>query len=334
MKNTIVLSSLLLFGFTTSYSCTTVFWNNNPQANVVARTVDLFTPDMPKIIVYPQGMNRNGEAGENSLQWTSKYGSVVVSEFKTNAVSDGINEHGLAIHLLYLTGSTYEKKNNTVPALSNTLWAQYLLDNFKTVDEVINATDKFQIVQTVVFNQKWPLHLSLQDSSGDAAVIEFIKGQKIIYHGPQYTTMTNEPAYNIQLQNLKRYQSFGGKLPLPGDSDPLSRFVRVATYLKTLPTPKDIRETVAGVLSVIRTAMVPFGAVDTSGNKTEDAWPTRWVSVADLTNKIYYFSSTTTPNIIWLELSKLDFSKGKPVLAVDPNDINLVGDVKADLHTE
>ncbi|STX55661.1 choloylglycine hydrolase [Legionella beliardensis] len=328
-----ILYSCLLLCVSASYSCTTAFWNNNSEAKVVARSVDLFKPDLPKIIVYPRGTARHGDAGDNSLEWKSKYGNVVVSEFNSTAASDGINEHGLVAHLLYLTGSTYEERDKTRPAISNTLWAQYILDNYKTVNEVIAATDKFQIIATVVSNQKWPLHLNIQDSSGDAAVIEFINGKKVIYHGPQYTTMTNEPAYNIQLANLKRYKSFGGKLPLPGDSDPLSRFVRVATYLKTLPAPNNIQETVAGVLSVMRTAMVPFGAVDTSGNKTEDAWPTRWVSVADMTNKIYYFSPTTTPNIIWLDLNTLDFAEGKPVLSIDPNQDSLVGDIKKRLQS-
>ena len=274
----IFISSLLSLNL--SYGCTTVFWNDNTQAKVVARTVDLFIPDMPKIIVYPRGIERNGETGTNTLKWTSKYGNVVVSEFNSPAISDGINEHGLTAHLLYLTGSNYGKVKGETPTLSNLMWAQYLLDNYKTVDEVIRATDTFQLMPTVVHNQTWPVHLSIQDATGDAAVIEFINGKKIVYHGSQYTVMTNEPAYNIQLSNLKRYQTFGGKLPLPGDSDPLSRFVRVSTYLKTLPVPLDLRETIAGIFSVIRTAMVPFGAVDTSGNKTEDAWATRWASVA------------------------------------------------------
>lgn len=333
MKYKLLILSLLV-GWQATQACTTAFWNNNPQAKVVARTVDLFTADMPKIFVFPRGIERNGQAGENSLKWKSKFGSVAVTEFHSSAVSDGINEQGLAAHLLYLTGSAYEKPNKDLPALSNTMWAQYILDNFKSVNEAVNAIDKFQIVETVVFNQKWPLHLNIQDSTGDAAIIEFIDGKKIVYHGPQYTTMTNEPAYNIQLENLKRYQSFGGKLSLPGDSDPLSRFVRVATYLKTLPTPKTIRDTVAGVLSVIRTAMVPFGAVDTSGNKTEDAWPTRWTSVADLTKKTFYFSTTTTPSIIWLDLNTLDFSEGKPILSIDPDNVNLVGDIQKQLHVD
>jgi choloylglycine hydrolase len=213
-------------------------------------------------------------------------------------------------------------------------YAQYMLDNFKTVKEALDAKDQFQLIDTIAANQKWPLHLSMEDAKGDAAVIEYINGKKVIYHGKQYNVMTNEPAYNQQLDNLKRYQGFGGKLPLPGDCDPLSRFVRVAAYLKTLPVPKDRRETIAGVFSVIRTAMVPFGAIDTSGNESEDAWPTLWVSVSDLTNRVYYFSSTTTPNVIWLDLKNLDFTSGKPVLSLDPNDVNLVGDMKRQLHSD
>ncbi|RUR07426.1 linear amide C-N hydrolase [Legionella sp. km772] len=326
----IILVTLLLPGLflNISYSCTTAFFNNNDKAKVVARTVDLFIPDMPTILVYPRGMMREGEAGPNSLKWKSKYGSVVVTEFNTSAASDGVNEHGLAAHLLYLTGSSFEKRDEKIPALSNTLWAQYILDNYKTVEEVIESTDKFQLCETMLHNKKWPLHLSIQDASGDAAVIEFIDGKKIIYHGHQYTVMTNEPAYKIQLENLKKYKPFGGNLALPGDSDPLSRFVRVSSYLKTLPSPKDVREAVAGVLSVIRTAMVPFGAIDTSGNETEDAWATRWVSVIDLTHKTFYFNTTITPNIIWLDLNKLDFHEERPVLYIDPNNMNLVGDVK------
>lgn len=328
------IAALLFLSWSSSQSCTTVFWNHNPQAKVVARSVDLFTADLPKIKVYPRGLERNGGVNENALKWKSKYGSVVVTEFNSSAVSDGMNEQGLAAHLLYLTGSTDEKRNLDVPALSNTLWALYILDNYKTVKEAVAAIDKFQIIQTEVFNQKWPLHLNIQDASGDAAVIELIHGKKSIYHGSQYTVMTNEPAYNIQLENLKKYKSFGGTFALPGDSDPLSRFVRVSTYLKTLPAPKNISEAVAGVLSVMRTAMVPFGAIDSSGNQTEDAWPTRWVSIADLTNKTYYFSSTVTPNIIWLDLKTFDLSEGKSILALDPNAINLVGDIKQQLQVE
>lgn len=103
--------------------------------------------------------------------------------------------------------------------------------------------------------------------------------------------------------------------------------MRAAAYLKTSPKAKNELEAIANVLSVIRTAMTPFGAVDTSGNKTEDAWATRWVSVADLTKNIYYFNSTSAPNIIWVDLNKINFKESASSLSIDPTNIHLEGDV-------
>ena len=314
-----------------AFSCTNVFANDKGPIKVVARSMDLYISDMPMILTQPQGKSRSGQAGENSLTWTSKYGSLVVTAMKTDSVTDGINEKGLAAHLLYLTGSEYAKSDSNAPKLSNTLWAQYILDNFATVDEALKGTEKLNIVSTEVHGRTWPIHLAIEDASGDSAVVEFIKGEAKIYHGAQYNVMTNEPAYDIQLANLKNYKGFGGDRALPGDSDPLSRFVRAATYLKTLPEAKTEIDAIAGILSVIRSAMVPFGAVDTSGNKTEDAWPTRWVTVADVTNKLYYFNSTSAPNIVWFDLSKINFGKDAPVLSIDPTDIHLEGDITKNL---
>lgn len=289
--------------------------------------MDLFVSDQPKLLVMPRGIVRTGEAGQNSIKWKSKYGSVVITAFNSAAVSDGFNEYGLAAHLLYLGTTKYPEPNKKQSVISNLLWAQYVLDNFKTVNEALVGVKDLQIVATKVHDKTWPIHFIVQDATGDAALIEYVEGKIQIFHGPQYQVVTNEPAYHIQLENIKRYIPFGGKLPLPGDPDPLSRFVRVAAFLKTLPKPLDDIEVTAGILSVIRTAMVPFGAVDVSGNKTEDAWATRWVTLADLTNKIYYFNSTTAPNIIWVDLKALNFAEGSSILTVDPTDIHLEGDI-------
>jgi len=294
---------------------------------VVARSMDLFVSDEPQIVVMPRGQQHDGDAGKHSLQWRSKYGSLVVTAFHTRTASDGMNEKGLAAHLLYLSGSEYPDAIPDALSLSNTLWAQYILDNFATVNEALEGTKNLSIVATKVKGRTWPIHLSIEDSTGDSAVIEFIKGEIKIYHGKEYRVMTNEPPYAIQLANLKQYKLFGGNKALPGDTDPLSRFVRVATYLKTLPTSNTGLDATAGILSVIRTAMVPFGAEDTSGSDTEDSWPTRWVTVADLSNKLFFFNSTTAPNIIWFDLKKMDFSENAKTLSIDPTAIDLEGDV-------
>jgi len=337
LRKMFVLSPLLLgflFVVNASFACTTVFWNNNKQAKTVARTMDLYTSDQPNLVVFPRGTTRIGDAGENSLQWQAKYGSVAVTAFHTDVMSDGMNEAGFSAHLLYLDKTQYEKRDTARPGIANTLWAQYMLDNFQTVKEALANINKVQIVSAVVQGREWPIHLALEDPSGDSAIIEFIDGKMTIHHGSQYRVMTNEPAYDIQLNNLKRYKLFGGNLPMPGDVDPLSRFVRASSYLKTLPQPGNYNEAIAGVLSVIRTTMVPFGAQDTSGGKAEDSWPTRWVATADLTNKIYYFNSTTAPNIIWLDFKNLNFAEGQPVISVDPTQVKLIGEVSKSLIAE
>lgn len=308
-------------------ACSVAFWNNNNKAKVVARSMDLYTSDMPQLEVHPAGLDRKSTAGKKPLTWKSKYGSVVVTAFNTSTVSDGLNEHGLNAHLLYLDGTKYGEENPDVPTLSNAQWAQYFLDNFKTVKEALSGMEHLQIQASKVHGREWPIHIAIEDISGDSAIIEFIDGKAVVHHGKQYTTMTNEPAYDIQLENLKKYKLFGGKLSLPGDVDPLSRFVRIASFLKTLPKPDDYIEAVAGVLSVMRTAMVPFGAEDTSGNETTDSWPTRWITLSDITNQVYYFSDTKAPNIIWVDFKNLNFKEGGKVSMIDPTKVSLVGDV-------
>jgi choloylglycine hydrolase len=277
------------------------------------------------MVIYPRGTARDGNAGNNSLKWRSKYGSAVLTAFNM-AADDGINEKGLAAHLLYLDKTEYEKRDGR-PGVANIMWLQYFLDNFATVNEVIKSLNTFQLVSVKAKNREWPLHLAIEDVTGDSAIIEYINGKMVVHHGPEYKVMTNEPAYDIQLENLKKYRLFGGTLPMPGDIEPLSRFVRASSYLKTLPAPKDAIEAAAYILGVIRTTAVPYGAQDTSGAESEDTWPTLWITVTDMTNGVYYFSSTKSPNIFWVELKNLDFSEKAQVLTLNPNDVTLAGEV-------
>ena len=40
---------------------------------------------------------------------------------------------------------------------------------------------------------------------------------------------------------------------------------------------------------------------------------TRWRTVADQKNKVYFFESTMTPNVFWINMKDLDFSEGASV---------------------
>lgn len=91
------------------------------------------------------------EKRANSLQWTSKYGSVVTSAFEI-ASTDGMNEKGLVANLLWLPETEYPVRDQSKPGLAITAWVQYMLDNFATVDEAVAFIDEntFQVVSDLM----------------------------------------------------------------------------------------------------------------------------------------------------------------------------------------
>jgi len=111
--------------------------------------------------------------------------------------------------------------------------------------------------------------------------------------------------------------------PLPGNVKPTDRFQRIAYYLPMLPEPKSEREAVAGVLAIARNVSVPFGAP----YKGFGIYNTEYRTVTDLTNKRYFFELTTSPNVIWANLAKFKLAAGAPVMVLNPDNINLSGEV-------
>ena len=83
------------------------------------------------------------------------------------------------------------------------------------------------------------------------------------------------------------------------------RFVRASFYIHAIPQTSDANIAVPSVLSVMRNVSVPFGI--TTPDKPYIS-STRWRSVSDQKNRVYYFESTLTPNLFWVDLNKVDFS--------------------------
>jgi choloylglycine hydrolase len=278
-----------------------------------------------KLYVFPKGIERNGLTDENPLAWTSKYGSLVNVSWDC-ATTDGLNEAGLAANALYLAEAKWGVRDPSIPGLSIALWCQYYLDTCATVAEVAEAAQKLQArpIELVHkgINVDSPIHLSVSDASGDSAIIEILDGVPHIHHGREYTTMTNSPVYDEQLVLLKQYEGLGGRLPIPGTMEAEDRFARAAFYLTKVPSkPENYQEAVANVLSVIRNAATPYGANDP---ERPNISATIWTTLADSTNKRYYFEFTNMPNIIWADLGNFDLSEGSPIMM-----FNLKGNFEA-----
>ena len=106
--------------------------------------------------------------------------------------SEGMNDAGLAAHLLYLADTTLPPADDR-PALGNTMWAQWVLDTCAAVDEAVDTFSGIRIVDVPARGQSLPLRLALEDRSGAAAVIKLLAGGPAIHRGDDARVVTNEP---------------------------------------------------------------------------------------------------------------------------------------------
>ncbi len=289
----------------------------------------------PILTVFPRGMKRDGgRAGPetvvrtNPARWTSRYGSIVTTTYGIGS-ADGMNEHGLAGHLLYLNATDFGPRDVNKPGLQAGLWLQYALDNARTVTEALGLLEQVQIVMVEAHGHKATVHLALEDATGDSAILEHLNGKVVIHHGRDYRVMTNDPPYDDQLALLKKmaaendFANPSSNTPLPGNVSPTDRFQRAAYYERVLPEPRNTREAVASMFAIMANVSVPFGAP----YKNFGIYNTEYRSVADLTSRTYYFQLTTSPSVIWASLPHFNLSAGQPVMALDPDNIALAGNV-------
>lgn len=307
-------------------ACTRLVYLGADDDVVTARSMDWKVDVGTNLWAFPRGMKRSGEAGPNSIRWTSRYGSVIASGYDVST-TDGMNEAGLVANVLWLVESTYPKYDGKGPGLSIAAWAQYVLDNFATVQEAVDALAKepFTIVTDNVPGEERlaTLHLSLSDAGGDSAIVEYIGGRQVIHHSRDYQVMTNSPIFEEQLALNSYWREIGGTVFLPGTNRASDRFARASFYVNAIPRSENPTQAIASVFSVIRNVSVPFGLTTPDQPNISS---TRWRTVADHKRKLYFFESVLTPNLFWVDLTRLDFSEatGK-VLKLDlgPDQTNI-----------
>lgn len=306
------------------YGCTRTVYLGSENVVITGRTMDWREDLQSNLWVFPRGIERNGMAGSQSITWVSKYGSLVTSAYDIGTV-DGINEKGLAANLLYLVESNYGKADDKQHTISVSIWTQYVLDNFASVAEAVEAFSQNLIrVMPLVLENGIPaqVHLSISDSTGDSAIFEYIDGNLVIHHGKQYQVMTNSPKFDHQLALNTYWEEINGLIFMPGTNKAADRFVRASFLINAIPKKiapqyknaviegKYINQAIASVMGIMRSVSVPLG-ITTSDQPNISS--TLWRTITDHKNKIYYFDSSTSPNVFWISLANLDFKKGAPV---------------------
>lgn len=296
-----------------AFGCTRAVYLGPDATIITVRSMDWVNDIHTNLWAFPRGLERDGSAGPKSIRWTSKYGSIVAAGFDA-ASADGMNEKGLVANLLYLTESEYvtPTKDDVRKPLSISAWVQFVLDNYATVTEAVDAlrAEAFFVVPMMTPDGKpGTMHLSISDASGDSAIFEYVGGKLNIHHGRQYQVMTNSPIYDQQLALNAYWEQIGGTTMLPGTNRAADRFVRASFYIQAIPQTAEIRDALASAFGVIRNVSVPLG-ITTPGQPNISS--TLWRTVSDHKNKRYYYESTRSPNVFWVELADIDFTVGQP----------------------
>lgn len=313
-------------------ACSMILWDN-PLGTYVGRGEDWFEDAPTALWVLPRGQHRNGASETNPYEWTSIYGSLVVT-MNGHVSMSGLNERGLAAHVLWLSGTKVGPRDLNMPGLSISMWMQWYLDSFATVQEAVEATRNLPFQLRMAVDErgtKGEFHIAIEDAGGDSAIFESIDGEIKIYHDRRYVVITNEPTYDKQLEIVSQYVGFGGDKPLPGTSEPTDRLVRGAYYAKNLPAPADEREAVASLLSVMRNVGIPYespSAVRQSTHPEATAALTHTIFrlIMNLDQKVVFFDRVLSPTVFWVRMDGLEFGEGAATMKLETNGNDLAYD--------
>ncbi|WP_457743259.1 linear amide C-N hydrolase [Sulfurimonas sp.] len=340
-----ILGFIFLTSYTSLSACTSIILKTASGDTIYGRTMEWGAFDLhSELVLVPRGISFHSELGngKDGMKWKNKYGFVAMNAVKKPFITDGMNETGLTLGVLYFPGfAKYQsfKEAQKAHTLNNVDLSSYILGEFKNVKQIKSALIKLRVVYNKdidkAFGAPAPLHIVVVDNTGASIIIEYVKGKLHIYDN-KLGVMTNAPSYDWQILNLRNYPqltAFGGHrnknikgislapfgagsgmLGLPGDVTPVSRFVRAVAFTATAITPKNAQSGVNEVSRILNNFDIPRGSVrEGASPKDYHLNFTQWSTIGDIKNKRYYWWTEFNRRMRVVDLKKLDFTQNKIV---------------------
>lgn len=285
-------------------SCATVLLARGEEL-LVGHNLDEAMAVPGLIVANPRGLAKEGRSQRDvvfgawgsgpRLRWTSRHGSLTYNVFGRELPDGGLNEAGLYVGEMTLLAT--EWPSGPGPArLYQHQWIQYLLDTCGTVEEALASLER----ATPEGHCRW--HFFLADRTGDAAVVEFLKGRPVVYRGETlpFPVLGNDP-YQAEVDELRQlYRGFGG------ERDPLPRYPKEDPRFRWAALM--LREDDPGVPALART----FAILERMSFPSN-----RWKVVFDLKAGRIHVRTSVAPQPRHVDLLAFDFSCAETPLAVD-----------------
>ena len=353
--NACVVVSLAIAPWRETNACTGITLEAKDGSLIQARTMEWGAFDLrSEVMVTPRGLDLQSITpdGKPGHKWKSKYGVVGLNALRKPIYTDGFNEKGLSVSVLYLPGyaqyQAYDPKQagKSLDPVDVSMW---LLTNFATVDEVREGLPKVRVVPIPMKELGGipaPLHFLVSDVTGNTIVIEYTKGERHIYDNP-VGVLTNAPEFPWHLTNLSNYLGLQpqpwkpvkvgdldvkplgagtGMLGLPGDFSPPSRFVRAVALRNTVRPLATGEDAVLEAFRLLNSFDIPLGAVDAPGKDIMGS--TIWTSAMDTKGLRYYYRTQHNSRLRVVDLKAVDLGKDKityvPLDADKKQDLQMV----------
>ncbi|HEY6807121.1 MAG TPA: linear amide C-N hydrolase [Pyrinomonadaceae bacterium] len=234
---------------------------------------------------------------ETGRKWTSKFGSITFNQYGRENPAGGMNEAGLVVELMWLTDTEYPKANAT-PAVGSQEWIQFILDTAATTDEAIRNAASVRIESEI------KIHFLINDKSGNAAIIEFLKGVMVVLKKADLPV----PALaNSTYADSRAFANHTDSKRATSNTS-LDRYFRA--QIQTLAfekKPLGDKQAIDYAFTVLNNLA--------EGPSTDN--PTQWSIVYDQRRQRIYWRTLKSSEIKFLDASQFDYSCSTPVKIFD-----------------
>lgn len=340
-------------------ACTGISLKAQDGAVVYGRTMEWGTFDLKsRVVIFPRGQQFTGHTPDNKsgLTWKARYGFIGLDApaMGEGLIVDGMNEKGLAVGGFYLPGfAEYQayKPTQARESIGPGDVIPYLLSTTATVEEAKKALAKIRVTPVVAASLGFapPAHFMVVEPSGKAIVIEYLKGELVIFDA-RLGVITNAPTYDWHEINLRNYLNLShvalpmkkieemdfaplgggsGMIGLPGDFTPPSRFVRAVAFSQTARPTDTSQETVYELFRILDNFNVPLGSAEGEGDSNTKGMrsSTIWTTVWDTESKMLYYHTQHNRRVRKVDMSKIDFASMREQILI-PLDKERVQDIE------